>query len=241
MHRFQKWLSVGLLALTPGIAAADAAVGKSANEQPVKRSKAAVNQDLAERVARAMRKAKLNGYDIEIDVRDGVVTLDGYVLGVEQRASAAKAAASVAGVKGVNNRLKIGEAASGTSSAAAQSTRLAGNPHDVTQASYQPGDGQTLQQAAPQGGPAYGIPNNATPYAAYNQPNLNYAWPPYAQYSGPSQYSASAWPYMGPFYPYPQAPLGWQKVSLEWNAGLWNLDFHSCTSRRWRFLHPKNW
>ena len=64
-------------------------------------------------------------------------------------------------------------------------------------------------------------------------PNLpGYAWPGYAaspNYGAvayPKQHSASAWPYIGPFYPYPQVPLGWRKVSLEWDDGWWQLDFH---------------
>ncbi len=58
-----------------------------------------------------------------------------------------------------------------------------------------------------------------------------YAWPGYAaspNYAAvtyPQQYSASAWPYIGPFYPYPQVPLGWRKVTLEWDDGWWMLDF----------------
>ena len=70
--------------------------------------------------------------------------------------------------------------------------------------------------------------------ARYEQPNLPaYAWPSYAaapnygQVNYPKQYSASAWPYIGPFYPYPQVPLGWRKVSLEWTDGWWFLDFES--------------
>ena len=61
----------------------------------------------------------------------------------------------------------------------------------------------------------------------------NYAWPSYAahpNYAGvtyPKQYSPAAWPYIGPFYPYPQVPLGWRKVSLEWDDGWWMLDFKS--------------
>ena len=65
-------------------------------------------------------------------------------------------------------------------------------------------------------------------------PNMpGYAWPGYAahpNYSAvtyPRQYSASAWPYIGPFYPYPQVPLGWRKVALEWDDGWWYLDFHN--------------
>ena len=68
----------------------------------------------------------------------------------------------------------------------------------------------------------------------YDQPNMpSYAWPSYAAYPNysavtyPKQYSPSAWPYIGPFYPYPQVPLGWRKVALEWDDGLWYLDFTS--------------
>ncbi len=68
--------------------------------------------------------------------------------------------------------------------------------------------------------------------ARYDQPNVpNYAWPSYAAYPNyaavtyPRQYSPSCWPYMGPFYPYPQVPLGWRKVTLEWDDGWWMPDF----------------
>jgi hypothetical protein len=66
----------------------------------------------------------------------------------------------------------------------------------------------------------------------YDQPAMpNYAWPSYAAYPNyaaltyPKQYSPTAWPYIGPFYPYPQVPLGWRKVKLEWDDGWWFLDF----------------
>jgi hypothetical protein len=68
--------------------------------------------------------------------------------------------------------------------------------------------------------------------AQYDQPYLpNYSWPSYAAYPNyaaltyPKQYSPTAWPYIGPFYPYPQVPLGWRKVVLEWHDGWWHLDF----------------
>ena len=71
----------------------------------------------------------------------------------------------------------------------------------------------------------------------YDQPCLpNYAWPSYASYPNyaavtyPKQYSPTAWPYIGPFYPYPQVPLAWRKVSLEWDDGWWFLDFSSHNS-----------
>lgn len=70
---------------------------------------------------------------------------------------------------------------------------------------------------------------------SYDNPQMpGYAWPSYAaspNYAAltyPKQYSASAWPYIGPFYPYPQVPLGWRKVTLEWDDGWWFLDFKDC-------------
>jgi nitrate reductase NapAB chaperone NapD len=81
---------------------------------------------------------------------------------------------------------------------------------------------------------AYG-PQEPLP-GQYNQPNLpDYAWPSYACYpnyaevSYPKQYSPKAWPYIGPFYPYPQVPLGWRKTTLEWHDGWWWLDFDDGT------------
>ena len=77
--------------------------------------------------------------------------------------------------------------------------------------------------------------------ARYDQPCLpNYAWPSYAAYPNyaavtyPKQYSPTAWPYIGPFYPYPQVPLGWRKVTLEWDSGWWFLDFKDQPASCWQ-------
>jgi hypothetical protein len=80
--------------------------------------------------------------------------------------------------------------------------------------------------------PAYGGMAGGVSPARYDQPAMPaYAWPSYAAYPNyaaltyPKQYSPTAWPFIGPFYPYPQVPLGWRKVSLEWDNGWWMLDF----------------
>ena len=95
----------------------------------------------------------------------------------------------------------------------------------------------------PQGGiaPAGG-------HMMYNQPNVpEYAWPTYAQYDNyaavtyPGQYDASAFPYIGPFYPYPQVPLNWRQSTLEWKDGTWNLRFSTKTDKWFWFMSPKNW
>lgn len=76
------------------------------------------------------------------------------------------------------------------------------------------------------------VPGAVGASVAYDNPQMpGYAWPSYAAYPNyaaltyPQQYSPSAWPYIGPFYPYPQVPLGWRKVTLEWDDGWWFLDF----------------
>ena len=84
--------------------------------------------------------------------------------------------------------------------------------------------------------------------AMYGSTNLpDYAWPSYAQYPNsaavtyPTQYSASAWPYIGPYYPYPQVPLGWRQAQLEWDDGHWQLSFNKKTDRWWWFMKPSFW
>lgn len=92
----------------------------------------------------------------------------------------------------------------------------------------------TNAQAAPPVPMQAGAAGPGVVAPAYDQPVMpQHAWPSYASYpnyaavSYPTQYSATAWPYIGPFYPYPQVPLGWRKVSLEWDDGWWFLDFHA--------------
>jgi len=110
--------------------------------------------------------------------------------------------------------------------------RVASHPQSV-----QPMPVQMMSQSAPSGAPipAY-VPANAgggIAPAHFDHPNMpGYAWPSYASYPNyaaltyPRQYSPTAWPFIGPFYPYPQVPLGWRKVSLEWHNGWWMLDFN---------------
>ncbi|MEQ8787320.1 MAG: BON domain-containing protein [Pirellulaceae bacterium] len=101
------------------------------------------------------------------------------------------------------------------------------------------GPGGMMGPGGPQPTPTY-VPGggNVTP-ATYDHPSMpNYAWPSYASspnYAAltyPKQYSPTAWPYIGPFYPYPQVPLGWRKVTLEWDDGWWFLDFNDGSKRR---------
>ncbi len=106
----------------------------------------------------------------------------------------------------------------------APSMSIPGQRGMASPAAYQQGGGPIPAYAPGAGG---GIAP-----AKYDQPHLpRHAWPAYASYPNygavtyPKQYSPTAWPFIGPFYPYPQVPLGWRKVTLEWDDGWWMLDF----------------
>ena len=108
-------------------------------------------------------------------------------------------------------------------------------------------DGSSMGAPGMGGYPQGGV-NPAGHHMMYNQPNVpEYAWPTYAQYDNyaavtyPGQYDASAFPYIGPFYPYPQVPLNWRQSTLEWKDGTWNLRFSTKTDKWFWFMSPKNW
>jgi hypothetical protein len=110
--------------------------------------------------------------------------------------------------------------------------RVASHPH-MAQPMPMPAN---MAPSAPSGGPipAYvPAPGGGVAPAHFDHPAMpGYAWPSYASYPNyaavtyPRQYSPTAWPFIGPFYPYPQVPLGWRKVTLEWHNGWWMLDFN---------------
>ena len=201
------------------------------------------NQAVAQQIGDSLASVGLVGYDIEIRYNAGVATLIGDVSTLQQRQAAGATVSQINGVNSVNNQL-----------------RVAG---PVTQTAYNPQMAQGMgmqQQYAPQMMPAGytqpgmmtdpSMPPSPSGYAptSFNNPQLpGHAWPAYAQYpnsaavSYPTQYSASAFPYIGPFYPYPQVPMGWREVSLEWDDGYWQLNFNKEKDKWYWILHPKNW
>ncbi|MGQ0635897.1 MAG: BON domain-containing protein [Planctomycetaceae bacterium] len=268
MRRFQKWMSVGLLALTPGMALAGP-FGLGKKEAPTappaaSRKPGASNQEQAYKVRDALKAAKLTGYEIEVEYQNGIARLNGMVSSPDQKLAATKAAQSVKGVTRVDNRLTVAEPAAPKGAVQQAAAGPASAPRGrVRPANYQGGyEGQPPMQvpagasgmqpeplAAPAGAAlGYGNPSGDLSHVIYNQPSFpNYSWPSYAQYpnyaavSYPTQYSASAWPYIGPFYPYPQVPLGWRKATLEWDDGYWQLSFSPRTDRWWWWCDPRNW
>jgi len=201
------------------------------------------NQEVAENIAGALGTAGLNGYDIQISYQDGTATLSGAVANPQQRLMAEQAATSVSGVKLVSNQLRL-PAAPQTAAAPQMGPQRGPQMMAPPQSPYIPA-GYQGQPGPPAG---YGQPGAMASHTVHNSPNLPpHSYPTYGAYpnsaavSYPKQYGASAFPYIGPFYPYPQVPLGWRKSTLEWKDGSWALDFDSKTDKWWWFMSPKNW
>ena len=209
------------------------------------------DKQVANEIATILRDSgKMKDYSVGVKYKDGNVWLAGRVSNKEQMAAALEVVSDIEGVNQIINNMsvapppsaktaRIGGKGQNVQLAAAQQASPiatapaagAGVPTGYRQLpppqmmAQVPGGGRPLPSYVPSAG-------NTPPPAAYDTPNMpNYAWPSYASYPNyaaavyPKQYSASAFPYIGPFYPYPQVPLGWRKVSLEWDDGWWFLDF----------------
>jgi hypothetical protein len=234
-----------------GVLAATAAAAQAQGAAPAPALNG--NQATADAVASSLRTSPaLSGYRIEIEARQGVVTLVGAVATPSQRAEALARARSTPGVVGVRDQLA-----------------LAGQSR-VRRTQYQPpqnqppqvalgglfhhgghGGGEVITDGVAVGpmaadtgplpeGPA-GMPG-ATQAAKPGYPN--YAWPSYAPYPNfsavgyPTVYPWQAWPNIGPPYPYPEVPLDWRAVTLRWDDGIWWLDFKKNYTRPFFTPYP---
>ena len=206
------------------------------------------NQQVAQEIASSLGEVGLVGYEIEVRYENGIAHLVGDVPSAQQIQAAGFAASRVPGVKTVKNDLKIGGAISQTGFRQGQ----AGYPMPQMMQGYPQGYPQVHRASmmgAPMGGGApMGAPSPIGGAGNYSNPQLpSHAWPAYAQYpnsaavSYPKQHSASAFPYIGPFYPYPQVPLGWREVSLQWDDGYWQLDFEQKKDAWYWLFAPRNW
>jgi osmotically-inducible protein OsmY len=214
------------------------------------------NQMMAEQIAGALTAASLDGYDIEIRFQNGAAMLGGSVETNAQRVAAERVVSQVPGVMAVQNHLRTTKEPMAPARGPMGPMSQAGPMGPMMGPNGMPVQPAAFQGGMPPGamGPGamaplpYGQPGPGASPAVYNMPNMpEHAWPAYAQYPNyaavtyPSQYSASAWPYIGPFYPYPQVPLGWRDATLRWDDGYWNLQFRQRTDKWWWFMNPHNW
>jgi len=214
----------------------------------------AQDRAVAEQIAGVLRDSgKMQNYSVGIKYKDGTIWLSGRVSSVQQMQSALQVLSDIEGIDQIVNNLTIASGNSGVKQASATkntgaaksapnrrvsaaSPDMSGGEQGADGEATQAGYAHAYRHAAlhghpmPMYGPGAG-PGGPPP--AYDQANVpNWAWPSYAAYPNyaavtyPKQYSPTAFPYIGPFYPYPQVPLGWRKVALEWDDGWWFLDFY---------------
>lgn len=201
-----------------------------------------VTDAIIEQLQIEKKAGNLRGFQLDVRTVNGETWVGGRVASQAQRDLVLGIVKNTKGVKNILDEVSVNEPAV----VAAANTEIAPMA-PVAPSSIPVMGGQTAPQAfapsmltaAQVGGAPVPMQSGApVPYGAgvprYDQPYMpSYAWPSYAAYPNyaavtyPKQYSPSAWPYIGPFYPYPQVPLGWRKVTLEWDDGLWYLDFQS--------------
>jgi hypothetical protein len=209
------------------------------------------DQALAEACAQqVMTGTPIEGCAFDINCTGGVVELTGTVASKGHATEIEKRVKSVKGVRGVKNALVVSARPAMPTGIMQTAAAAPGEPLSPPAARPAPLPGTMLPPGAtmlPPGvaGPVSGEP---TPVAGggpatydLNPPKMpSYAWPTYAPYNNysrvayPSLYPYSAWPFIGPFYPFPKVPLGWRKVTLEWEDGHWFYSKNAAPHDYWR-------
>ncbi|MCC7333465.1 MAG: BON domain-containing protein [Pirellulaceae bacterium] len=206
----------------------------------------AVTDTIIEKLQQSKASGALRGFDLDVSTVQGDVWLKGSVANQTQKDLILDVARRTPGVARVvddvivKSSSPIRQVSTGAPEPIPQGSSMpvAGRPMASPQAFAPSGVAGYCQDGGYISGGPMPIQGAGGEYGVgaprYDQPNLpSYAWPSYAAHPNyaavtyPKQYSPSAWPYIGPFYPYPQVPLGWRKVALEWDDGLWYLDFTS--------------
>lgn len=206
------------------------------------------NQMTADAVAASLGSSKaLSGYRIEIEVREGVVSLSGAVASPAQKMEALQLARQVAGVVAVNDGLTLALDAR-VRPAQYQPQQVAMNFHGRgANSGMSMGAGMStgVVDSSSMGGPMPEGPAGMAGATQANSPNMpNYAWPSYAPYPNasavgyPTAYPWQAWPNIGPVHPYPEVPLDWRAVTLRWDDGIWWLDFKKHYTRPFFTPYP---
>jgi hypothetical protein len=220
-------------------------VGSASAQDKAMEAAKAQNQELAEAVAAKLRASgAMKGAKISIETRDGVVDLSGTVVSPQQHDDIMKALSKVSGIKRIDSGITMAGMAPAT---------------EPMRSPYQP---NMLERAGGQGegfgggplppplgtGPAPSmnepVPLNGMPIMAPLDPSgprlPPNAWPTYAPHNNmsrvayPQSYPYNAFPYIGPYYPFPKVPLGWRKVVLEWEDGHWYYGRLSSPHDTWR-------
>lgn len=216
--------------------------GSSLAAEPAKSSKkpattdvVAANQQLAEAVAARLTNTTITeGADVSLTTESGVVTVSGVARDAAQKKAILQEVSVVTGVKLVRDGMTVGGVMPVQATVAVGP--VAGSPGvGVPPAGFQPGVGGPVVEPTP-----LGMPGGMGPADGFAPPLPPYAWPTYAPYNNvsrvgyPQAYPYNAFPFIGPYYPFPKVPLGWRTVQLQWDDGHWWLGRKSAPQDYWR-------
>jgi hypothetical protein len=214
---------------------------------------AANNQKLAEKVAKELASLPGTG-DLKVITDGGTVTLIGTCKEEVHKTDIIQKVRVVDGVSMVRDGVKVEGAKTAMPAIPAMPSVPAPMPSVPapmpTVKQTQAVEGGPRLIAAPSAvppGPVLGdpavepLPLGAAGGAMGGPPNLPpYAWPTYAPYPNmsrvayPSAHPYNAFPYIGPYYPFPKVPLGWRSVTLSWEDGHWWMGRKSTPADYWR-------
>ena len=206
----------------------------------------AANQELADAVAKRLKESGVTkGAKLDIETHAGMLRLTGMATSREQHEQILETLKKVPGLKKIESYVMVDGAPGQIQRAGGQ---MGGGVGPV------PGPGSPYS-AAPMPPPgAFPVPSGVAtgdPLPLNGMPAMApvdpagprlppYAWPTYAPYNNysrvayPQTYPYNAFPYIGPYYPFPRVPLGWRKVQLEWEDGHWYYGKLSSPHDFWR-------
>ena len=214
-------------AAATGLAIPALATAQQPAPLPLSAKAANPNQQLADSVASRLRGTDLaTGANFNIVAQDGIVYLTGTVRDSSQKDRLVAEVKVIAGVVMVRESL---------SSISAGVVQVGQPPLAAPVApTLLPPNAGPIVEPGPIGLPGQISPDMQAP------PLPPYAWPTYAPYNNasriayPEAYPYNAFPFIGPYYPFPKVPLGWRKVTLEWEDGHWYLGRNSAPHDYWR-------
>lgn len=243
MYRIHRLAPLALLLAATGPILADEP--RPFPNIPVQQAGENPNQLVANGVARELRASSaLHNFHVDVLCQNGIVELRGQVADIRQRDEAVRLARSVPGVTRVLTNIQVAQASGQQTIIRTQFDAAA----EQNQAKPDKGldlippprkvEGDNLPQdpvpsfRAPLP-PAGAVPGGVAP------PLPPYAWPSYAPYNNysrvayPLAYPCEAFPLIGPVYPFPKTPLGWRKVTLQYDDGHWWLATHGGKKDWW--------
>jgi hypothetical protein len=192
------------------------------------------NQQLAEAInTRVSKTGAADGADVTVTTVDGTVTLAGTCRDAAQKAAIIQEVRVVPGVKLVKDGIAVGMVRQAQGGAPTPMPPM-GPMVNMPPVGMPPGGVGPVIEPAPLG------PVGPGPADGFAPPLPPHAWPTYAPYNNaarvgyPEAYPYNAFPFIGPFYPFPKVPLGWRSVSLEWEDGHWWLGKRSAPHDYWR-------